>query len=94
MDSENGLVTAFSRDQAHKIHVTHKIIEFGSLICDLLINKGAFVFVAGSANKMPNDVRNALKKVLVEHSPFASEEAERFLKQLEVHGKYQIESWT
>lgn len=88
-----GLLTAFSRDSARKVYVQHRIKEHGAEIWGLL-QQGAIVYVAGSADKMPSDVEAAFKAVVAEHSGLAPAEAERYVKRLEATGKYQVECWS
>lgn len=94
LDEENGLITAFSRDQKEKVYVTHKIAEHGALICDLLMHKEASVYVAGSANKMPTDVQQAILNALATHAGTSIADSQMFLRQLEINSKYQVESWS
>ena len=65
---------AFSRTpDCSRVYVTDRIRERGADV-SAMIYTGGHVFVAGSANKMPSDVRKSIIQVLVEHppSPFPS----------------------
>ena len=88
-----GLLTAFSRDSASKVYVQHRIKQHGAEIWDLL-QRGAVIYVAGSADKMPADVEKAFKVVVEEHGGMTSAEAERYLKRLEATKRYQVECWS
>lgn len=88
-----GLLTAFSRDQPTKVYVTHRIRERGAELCALL-QAGAAVYVAGSANKMPAGVAAAFREVLEQHGSMAPEQAQRYLRQMEAAGRYQVEAWS
>jgi sulfite reductase alpha subunit-like flavoprotein len=88
-----GLLTAFSRDQAAKVYVTHRIREHGAALWAAL-QAGAAVYVAGSAKKMPADVAAAVRDVAAAHGGLAAPEAERFVRQLEAAGRYQVEAWS
>ena len=57
---------AFSRDNTIKEYVTHKLQANASLIRQLLLQKGASIFVAGSANRMPKDVYDTILRLLTE----------------------------
>lgn len=85
-------VTAFSREQDHKLYVTDKIRRHGAAVWATLSRAGA-VFVCGSAKRMPMDVRNALKDVVVAHGHMEGGDAEKFLKGLEKSGRFVVEAW-
>jgi sulfite reductase alpha subunit-like flavoprotein len=89
----NGLLTAFSRDTDKKVYVQHRIKEHGKEIWDLL-QRGAAVFVAGSADKMPVEVEAAFKSVVAEHGEMEWAEAEKYVKRMEATGRYQVECWS
>jgi sulfite reductase alpha subunit-like flavoprotein len=89
----NGLLTAFSRDTDKKIYVQHRIKEHGKEIWELL-QRGAAVFVAGSAAKMPGEVVAAFKAVVSEHGGMEWGEADKYVKRMEATGRYQVECWS
>lgn len=89
----NGLLTAFSRDTEKKIYVQHRIKEHGKEIWELL-QRGAAVFVAGSAAKMPGEVESAFKTVVSMHGGMQWGEAEKYVKRMEATGRYQVECWS
>ncbi|KAJ7555508.1 hypothetical protein O6H91_05G042300 [Diphasiastrum complanatum] len=88
-----GFVVAFSRDQPHKIYVQHKILEEREKIWNLL-SSGGSVFVAGSANKMPEDVASAFKDVILREKKCSEVSAASFMKQFERLGRYNVEVWS
>jgi sulfite reductase alpha subunit-like flavoprotein len=91
------VVTAFSRDQAHKIYVTDKIRQHGDLVWTLLDpSKGtkAVVFISGSAKRMPADVRQALREVVRLHGAMSDDAAGAFLQRMEKEGRYIVEAWS
>ncbi|KAJ7526231.1 hypothetical protein O6H91_17G089100 [Diphasiastrum complanatum] len=88
-----GFVVAFSRDQPHKIYVQHKILEESEKTWRLL-SAGGSVFVAGSANKMPEDVASAFKDVVLKEKKCSEDSAALFIKQLERLGRYNVEVWS
>lgn len=90
----DGLNTAFSRDQKEKVYVTHKMLEKGEILADLILNKNASIYVSGSANKMPQDVHNAFIQLLTRNTSLSFEDSENLLKHLERSGRYQVESWS
>ncbi|KAK8028902.1 flavodoxin [Apiospora marii] len=56
--------TAFSRDQKEKIYVQDVIRREAAKVCEL-VSSGAIICLCGSAGKMPEAVRLALKDALV-----------------------------
>ena len=88
-----GIVTAFSRDQAAKVYVQHRIWERAKEVWAAL-QAGAWVYVAGSADRMPADVAAALEAVVAEQGGITSTDAAAFLRRLELTGRYQVEAWS
>lgn len=87
------LITAFSRDQPHKIYVQHVMEEQSELIWHYL-QKGAWLYVAGSSNNMPTAVREAFVKIYVKEGNMSTEEATLCVDKLELNGYYQTETWS
>lgn len=90
--ANGGLITAFSRDQATKVYVQHRIREYGRELWGL-IHRGGSIFVAGNANKMPTDVRAAFVSIMIEHGGLDASESELLLRRMEATGRYQVECW-
>eukprot|EP00743_Colponemidia_sp_Colp-15_P009001 GILK01009822.1.p1 GENE.GILK01009822.1~~GILK01009822.1.p1 ORF type:complete len:649 (-),score=122.51 GILK01009822.1:47-1993(-) len=87
------LSVAFSRDQEHKIYVQQKLVESGQMLFQL-IERGARIYVAGAAKHMPRDVRRAFLEILERYGRLQTEEAERFLTDMERSKRYVCESWS
>jgi sulfite reductase (NADPH) flavoprotein alpha-component len=68
------LDAAFSRDQAEKHYVQHKIAERGAELWDWLEN-GAHFYVCGDASRMAKDVDAALRKVVEIHGAMSADNA-------------------
>ncbi|MFQ5547930.1 MAG: assimilatory sulfite reductase (NADPH) flavoprotein subunit [Woeseia sp.] len=79
---------AFSRDQADKVYVQHRIAEHGAELHEWL-HQGAAVYVCGDAKHMAGDVHIALVDVLASHGSFDADRAEAYLKDLRRAGRYQ-----
>ena len=60
----------------------------------LPVVQGAVVFVCGSASKMPQEVLQAFQRVLKQEAGLTSEDAAKYLKQLEAKGRYITEAWS
>ncbi|EIE26765.1 riboflavin synthase domain-like protein [Coccomyxa subellipsoidea C-169] len=88
-----GLVTAFSRDQASKVYVSHRVRETSAQLWAAL-QQGAVVFVCGSAKKMPQDIAAAFERVCMQEGGMTKAEAAKYMKQLEMKGRYIVEAWS
>lgn len=88
-----GFYVAFSRDQAKKIYVQHKMQEHGLRIWNLLL-EGASIYIAGSSTKMPSDVWAAFEKIVSEESGAPKNSAAIWLKSLQRAGRYHVEAWS
>jgi len=86
-------IVAFSQDQENKVYVTDKIKENGELLWQL-ISQDAYIFIAGSAKKMPIDVKKALKNVISKYDNVTEDEAEKIITRMEKLGRYCQECWT
>ncbi len=78
---------AFSRDQAHKIYVQHKLREHGRALYDWL-EGGAHLYVCGDATRMAKDVHAALLGVIAEHGGKSAEDASEYLNAMQAAGRY------
>ncbi|MEM9971199.1 MAG: sulfite reductase subunit alpha [Pseudomonadota bacterium] len=89
--SETGLLTrldlAFSRDQAEKIYVQHRMAENGKDLYALLEEGGHF-YVCGDATRMAKDVDDALHAIIAEHGGMTAEGAEDYVKKLKRDKRY------
>ncbi|MBO0405998.1 assimilatory sulfite reductase (NADPH) flavoprotein subunit [Aeromonas hydrophila] len=79
---------AFSRDQAEKVYVQHRLREAGQELYQWL-EAGAHFYVCGDANHMAKDVQEALLEVIAEHGHKSREEAEEYLSELRRAKRYQ-----
>lgn len=78
---------AFSRDQAEKIYVQHRLREQAQRLYEWL-DGGAHLYVGGDANRMAKDVHKALIQVVAEQGARSVEDAEAWLNQLIQQGRY------
>jgi sulfite reductase (NADPH) flavoprotein alpha-component len=78
---------AFSRDQAEKIYVQHKIVEAAQELYDWL-EEGAIFYVCGDASRMANDVDKALHKVIEIAGGKTPEEAVAYMAALKEQKRY------
>ncbi len=78
---------AFSRDQAEKIYVQHRIREAGKEIFAWLAN-GAYFYVCGDASAMAPDVNAALLDVVRTHGNLDADDAQAWVADLTADGRY------
>ncbi|HSI82936.1 MAG: sulfite reductase flavoprotein subunit alpha [Candidatus Methylacidiphilales bacterium] len=72
------LTTAFSRDQAEKIYVQHRMIQEGAELWQWL-QEGAYFCVCGDAKNMAKDVNKALIEISMAHGGMTIEEATKYV---------------
>jgi len=89
---KSGLLTkldvAFSRDQAEKVYVQHRLLEQGEEVFNWL-RQGAHLYICGDANRMAKDVHNALVEIVSQYGELSTEQAEQYLKDLRKQKRYQ-----
>ncbi|KAK9502323.1 hypothetical protein O3M35_011116 [Rhynocoris fuscipes] len=88
------LITAFSRDKAHKVYVQHRLKEYGESIVDLILKENSYFMVAGNAKDMPQAVWEVVLESLIKYGNKTEEEARKFLTDMEIRGTYQTETWS
>jgi sulfite reductase alpha subunit-like flavoprotein len=96
-DTDYAVTTAFSQDgpaMEGKTYVMHKMRVHGETLFRLLTERGAHFLVAGSAQRMPADVRTALCDIIEKHGDCSAQEAGSFVKALEKSGRYRVEAWS
>ena len=81
------LSTAFSRDQAHKIYVQHKMLEEGAQFWDWL-EAGAIFYVCGDKTRMAADVDAALHQIIEVHGGKTDEEAKAYVEAMKKEHRY------
>eukprot|EP00932_Pfiesteria_piscicida_P001922 SRR837773.1187.p1 GENE.SRR837773.1187~~SRR837773.1187.p1 ORF type:complete len:649 (+),score=315.25 SRR837773.1187:293-1948(+) len=86
--------TAFSRDQARKIYVQHRIVEAGDMIADYLLKKNGHFYVCGSARQVPEDIYAAMRRVIMEAEKCTEDDADATLSSLKMDGRYTVEAWS
>ena len=79
--------TAFSRDQAEKIYVQHRMLENANDLWSWLEN-GAHLFVCGDAKRMAKDVDIALHKIIETAGGRTSDQAAEYVQALKTAKRY------
>lgn len=79
--------TAFSRDQAEKIYVQHRMLENGAELWKWL-QEDCSVYVCGDAKRMAKDVDAALHSIAREHGGLSADEAKHYILKLAREKRY------
>jgi sulfite reductase (NADPH) flavoprotein alpha-component len=79
---------AFSRDQADKVYVQHRMLERSRDLYAWL-QDGAYVYVCGEAGRMAADVEAALVSVISKEGSKSREAADEYLHTLHASKRYQ-----
>ena len=88
---------AFSRDGEEgkaRTYVQELIRTDAARVWELVGERGAWVYISGSANKMPKAVREALACAVKEHGGRTEEEAQEYVAQMEREGRLIEECWS
>lgn len=78
---------AFSRDQAHKVYVQHKMHEVGEDLYRWL-EEGAYLYVCGDAKYMAKDVETALQQIIHKYGLLDEVAAKDYIKKLRKDKRY------
>jgi len=83
----NRLDTAWSRDQAHKIYVQHRMLENAAELWAWL-EDGAYLYVCGDAERMARDVDRGLAYIIAKEGGLDAGAAKAYLARLAREGRY------
>ena len=78
---------AFSRDQASKVYVQHRMVEHGKALFDWL-ERGAHFYVCGDATRMARDVDEALHQVIAEQGGMDEDAARDYVNAMKKAKRY------
>ena len=79
---------AWSRDQAQKIYVQHKMQETAAEIWKWIDTDGAQFFVCGDARRMAKDVDAILRNIVQEHGGKTVDQANEYVEKLKTDKRY------
>src|SRR5438093_4200962 len=89
---KEGLLTrldcAWSRDQAQKVYVQHKMAENAAEIWKWIDAEGAYFFVCGDARRMAKEVHATLRKIVQEQGGKGIEQANEYVEKLKNEKRY------
>jgi sulfite reductase (NADPH) flavoprotein alpha-component len=81
------LDTAFSRDQAEKVYVQHRLAEHAAEVWRWL-EEGAEFFVCGDKERMAGDVHRELLRIVEQHGGKTPEQAAEYLEEMKKTKRY------
>jgi len=79
---------AWSRDQAQKVYVQHKLADNAAEIWKWIDAEGAQFFVCGDARRMAKDVDATLRKIVQEHGGKTVDQANEYVEKLKTEKRY------
>ena len=79
---------AWSRDQADKSYVQHKMLNCAAEIWKWMDGEGAHFFVCGDARRMAKDVDAALRKIIQEKGGKSESETNEYVEKLKSDKRY------
>ena len=79
---------AWSRDQAQKVYVQHKLADNAAEIWKWIDAEGAQFFVCGDARRMAKDVDGTLRKIVQEHGGKTVDQANEYVEKLKSEKRY------
>jgi sulfite reductase (NADPH) flavoprotein alpha-component len=89
------LEVAFSRDQANKVYVQHKIREAAPELAPVFLNPSTHFYLCGAAGQMPKDVEEALvEDVCVAAGGLTKEEAAAWMATMRKEKRWHVETWS
>src|SRR3954452_9397895 len=83
----DGLDLAFSRDQADRVYVQHKMVDYGAVLWRWL-EEGAHFYVCGDAARMARDVDAALTSIAKTHGGMSDEAARHYKREWVADKRY------
>ena len=90
--TKDGVLTrldcAWSRDQAEKVYVQHKMMENAAEIWKWIDSEGAHFFVCGDARRMAKDVDAGLRKIVQEQGGKSVDQANEYVEKLKSDKRY------
>lgn len=87
------LLTAFSRDQKEKIYCQNRITESSKLVYEYLVNQNGYYLLCGPGGPPVKACRKALEEAFVKHGGMSEVEANDYVTQMQIEGRYNEELW-
>lgn len=81
---------AFSRDQADKVYVQHRILEQAKKVW-MLLNEGAHFYICGSQTQLAESVKQSMLELFQEQGSMSAEAAQAFWLELKRNKRLQMD---
>ncbi|ORX65489.1 hypothetical protein DL89DRAFT_325650 [Linderina pennispora] len=99
---QSQVITAFSRDQANKIYVQHRLAEHADAVFEALLAgqdkltgpPRAHIYVCGDAKAMAKDVTRALAALIADKAGVPVDTAAQWLAEMRKASRYQEDVWS
>ncbi|XP_029178523.1 NADPH--cytochrome P450 reductase-like isoform X2 [Nylanderia fulva] len=88
------LHTAFSREQEHKVYVTHLLEKNKEELWRVIGEQNGHIYVCGDARNMARDVHNILLKVVMERGNMSELDAANYIKKMDSQKRYSSDVWS
>lgn len=88
------LHTAFSREQEHKVYVTHLLEKNKEELWRVIGEQNGHIYVCGDARNMARDVHNILLKVVMDRGNMSELDAANYIKKMESQKRYSSDVWS
>ncbi|MCL4130111.1 UNVERIFIED_CONTAM: hypothetical protein GTU68_053880 [Idotea baltica] len=88
------LHVAFSREQAHKVYVSHLLEQSKEEVWNIIGKENGHLYVCGDAKNMARDVHNVITKVCQTEGGMTEGEAEMYVKKMVNQRRYSSDVWS
>lgn len=88
------LHTAFSRDQAKKVYVTHLLEQNADEVWKVVGENNGHLYICGDARSMASDVRNILNNIIMVKGNMTEQQAQAYLKKMETQKRLSADVWS
>lgn len=93
LNGQFDMVTAFSREQANKVYVQHRLKERAEEVNKLLEQK-AYFYVCGDAANMAREVNEVLAQIISDQRGVPKSKGEEIVKSMRSANQYQEDVWS
>lgn len=83
--------TAFSRDQADKVYVQHRMFENSKSLFNWIHERGALVYICGNKRTMGRSVKEALEHIIEKEGRLSKAQAMAYLEKMKTEKRLQAD---
>ncbi|XP_054166499.1 NADPH--cytochrome P450 reductase-like [Oppia nitens] len=88
------LYCAFSRDQEHKVYVTHLLKQNMKETWNIIGQQNGHIYICGDARNMAREVKEIIIETIMTEDNKSRAEAESYLKKMESQRRYSADVWS